>query len=45
MLHVAANFHAAPAIKKPFDLIDNYMDATKNPFSYLFINLTQDCQP
>jgi len=27
------------------DLIDIYMQATKDPFSYLFINLTQECQP
>ena len=27
------------------DLIDIYMEATKDPFSYLFINLTQECQP
>ena len=27
------------------DLIDIYMEATKNAFSYLFINLTQECQP
>ena len=29
------------------DLIDIYTEATKskNPFSYLFINLTQECQP
>ena len=26
------------------DLIDIYMEATKDPFSYLFINLTQECQ-
>ena len=26
-------------------LIDIYMQATKDPFSYLFINLTQECQP
>ena len=25
------------------DLIDVYMEATKYPFSYLFINLTQEC--
>ena len=22
-----------------------YIEATKDPFSYLFINLTQECQP
>ena len=27
------------------DLIDIYTEATKDPFSYLFINLTQECQP
>ena len=27
------------------DLIHIYMEATKDPFSYLFINLTQECQP
>ena len=27
------------------DLITIYMDATKDPFSYLFINLTQECPP
>ena len=27
------------------DLVDIYMDATQKPFSYLFINLTQECQP
>ena len=27
------------------DLINIYMQATKDPFSYLFINLTQECQP
>ena len=27
------------------DLVDVYMEATKNPFSYLFINLTQECPP
>ena len=26
-------------------LIDIYMQATQDPFSYLFINLTQECQP
>ena len=26
------------------DLIDIYTEATKDPFSYLFINLTQECQ-
>ena len=26
-------------------LISHYIEATKNPFSYLFINLTQECQP
>ena len=25
-------------------LIDIYSDATEDPFSYLFINLTQECQ-
>ena len=27
------------------DLVDIYMEATKNPFSYLFINLKQECPP
>ena len=27
------------------DLIEIYMEATKNPFSYLLINLTQECDP
>ena len=27
------------------ELINIYMEATKDPFSYLFINLTQECQP
>ena len=27
------------------DLITIYMEATKDPFSYLFINLTQECPP
>ena len=27
------------------DLIDIYAEATKDPFSYLFINLTQECEP
>ena len=27
------------------DLIDIYMQATQDPFSYLFINLTQECPP
>ena len=27
------------------ELISYYMDATQEPFSYLFINLTQECQP
>ena len=26
-------------------MIDIYIEATKDPFSYLFINLTQECQP
>lgn len=26
-------------------LINMYIEATKDPFSYLFINLTQECQP
>ena len=26
-------------------LIKIYIEATRNPFSYLFINLTQECQP
>ena len=26
-------------------LVDIYMEATKNPFSYLFINVTQECPP
>ena len=26
-------------------LVDVYMEATKDPFTYLFINLTQECQP
>ena len=26
-------------------LVKIYMDATKGPFSYLFINLTQECEP
>ena len=27
------------------DLIEIYKEATKNPFSYLLINLTQECDP
>ena len=27
------------------DLLEMYQDATKDPFSYLFINLTQECPP
>ena len=27
------------------DLVDVYMEATKDPFTYLFINLTQECPP
>ena len=27
------------------DLIEIYKEATKNPFSYLLINLTQECEP
>ena len=27
------------------DLVDIYMDATQKPFSYLLINLTQECPP
>ncbi len=27
------------------ELINIYMEATKDPFSYLFINLTQECLP
>ena len=27
------------------DLVDVYMEATKEPFTYLFINLTQECPP
>ena len=27
------------------DLIEIYKEATKNPFSYLLINLTQECNP
>ena len=26
-------------------LVDIYLEATKQPFSYLFINLTQECHP
>ena len=26
-------------------LVDIYMEATKDPFSYLFINVTQECPP
>ena len=26
-------------------LVDIYMEATKWPFSYIFINLTQECEP
>ena len=27
------------------ELVDVYMEATKDPFTYLFINLTQECPP
>ena len=27
------------------DLVNYYMEATANPFSYLFINVTQECPP
>ena len=26
-------------------LINIYIEATRDPFSYLFINLTQECEP
>ena len=37
--------HAQQLTLGSLDLIDIYIEATKDPFSYLFINLTQECQP
>ena len=37
--------HAQQLTLGSLDLIDIYIQATKDPFSYLFINLTQECQP
>ena len=42
---VTIRTHAQQLTQGSLDLIDIYIEATKDPFSYLFINLTQECQP